>query len=371
MSLLAYNPYLSNMGGGEKYFVDFLNVLSDDQEVTLVAYDFPDEKNLKNEFKRKFGYPIKEEIEVVSLRRKNKFLDYLRILWLSSRYKNFLTVTNRFPQISLSNNNTCIVQFPFLQDSCISKLRAKIQFTNYKRFVVYSPYVQEHLSRYVTKSKIQIIPPYIDTELDPVQKKSSSTSTIISVGRFISIENSKKQLEMITAFKKLHDLKIVPGIEMILAGSCSDRGALYLSRVKEEIKGYPIKLEINRGREKLVSFYKKSKIYWHAAGYNENLDTHPGSAEHFGITLVEAMSYGCVPIVFGKGGPVGILSNGAYGFLWLDLDTLVKQTIKVLSSKHLYNKYSNLALKRSAHYSRARFISRVKNFSKSIFSNVV
>ena len=121
----------------------------------------------------------------------------------------------------------------------------------------------------------------------------------------------------------------------------------------------------------MVSFYKESKIYWHAAGYNENLDIHPGSAEHFGITLVEAMSYGCVPVVFGKGGPVGILNKGVYGFLWLDLDTLVKQTIEVLSSKRIYKKYSSLALKRSAHYSREKFICRVKNFSSSVLSNNV
>jgi glycosyltransferase involved in cell wall biosynthesis len=52
--------------------------------------------------------------------------------------------------------------------------------------------------------------------------------------------------------------------------------------------------------------------FWHGAGYARPSD-HPEDAEHFGISIVEAMSRGAVPLVYADGGPLEYVDaqNGA------------------------------------------------------------
>ena len=44
-------------------------------------------------------------------------------------------------------------------------------------------------------------------------------------------------------------------------------------------------------------------LFWHAAGLGEDPTTNPDRFEHFGISVVEAMSAGAVPMVYEHGGP--------------------------------------------------------------------
>jgi alpha-1,2-mannosyltransferase len=48
---------------------------------------------------------------------------------------------------------------------------------------------------------------------------------------------------------------------------------------------------------------------------------HLMKGEHFGITIVEAMSAGCVPVVHDSGGPKEIV-NGELGFRWNDVEEI-------------------------------------------------
>ena len=41
----------------------------------------------------------------------------------------------------------------------------------------------------------------------------------------------------------------------------------------------------------------------HAAGFGVDADEFPERLEHFGITPIEAASFGCIPVVYGQGGP--------------------------------------------------------------------
>ena len=46
----------------------------------------------------------------------------------------------------------------------------------------------------------------------------------------------------------------------------------------------------------------------HAAGFGVDPDEFPETLEHFGITPVEAASFGCIPVVYGQGGPKEVVS---------------------------------------------------------------
>ena len=45
----------------------------------------------------------------------------------------------------------------------------------------------------------------------------------------------------------------------------------------------------------------------HAAGFGVDADEFPEMLEHFGITPIEAASFGCIPVVYGQGGPLDVV----------------------------------------------------------------
>ena len=77
--------------------------------------------------------------------------------------------------------------------------------------------------------------------------------------------------------------------------------------------------------EKLLS---TASIFWSATGYGIG-DDQPWNAEHFGMTTVEAMAGGCVPVVIDKAGQREIITPDVDGFRWSTPQQLMSQTERV------------------------------------------
>jgi len=77
---------------------------------------------------------------------------------------------------------------------------------------------------------------------------------------------------------------------------------------------------------------------------------HLMQGEHFGITIVEAMSAGCVPIVHDSGGPKEIVGDS--GFLWRQIDDI---PTLLLTADRFRQSLSESAAKRARVFSRERF----------------
>ena len=75
-------------------------------------------------------------------------------------------------------------------------------------------------------------------------------------------------------------------------------------------------------RTDLAGLYQEAEIYWHGTGLGTDLEQEPEKAEHFGISLVEAMSAGCVVFAYGSGGPREIITDGVDGFLYSSTEDL-------------------------------------------------
>jgi len=76
--------------------------------------------------------------------------------------------------------------------------------------------------------------------------------------------------------------------------------------------------------------YATSSYYWHGTGYGQSETLFPERMEHFGITVVEAMSAGAIPFVYAMGGPAEIVADGETGFHWRSIQELVTKQIAVL-----------------------------------------
>ena len=77
--------------------------------------------------------------------------------------------------------------------------------------------------------------------------------------------------------------------------------------------------------------------------------------EHFGISTVEAMSAGVVPLVFAGGGQLEIVSDGVNGVLWNTPDELIAKTFELIKDKQKYSEMSKAAIIRASDFDVAQF----------------
>ncbi len=208
-----------------------------------------------------------------------------------------------------------------------------------------------------------LYPPVDVADFQPGEKRA----VILSVGRFFPHSHEKKYPEMIQAFAALSRQELT-GWELHLAGGVAQDvlSQGYYRRVQELAEGLPVVLHPNVEYEDLRQLYSQASIYWHATGYGENEEHHPERFEHFGITPVEAMAAGCVPIVLGKGGPAEIVAHGESGFLWHTLEELKQFTCSVAADPALAARLRAGAQERAKRFSEDQFADRLLELVDSV-----
>jgi glycosyltransferase involved in cell wall biosynthesis len=199
---------------------------------------------------------------------------------------------------------------------------------------------------------------YPPVEVKP--KKVKKENIILHVGRFrvrdvaTGIDDYKKQGFMVDIFKKMIKMRLLDW-KFVLAVSVKKDDQKIFETFKERAKGYPIEFIINKNNNNLWDIYSKAKIYWHATGFGRDLQKHPELAEHFGISTVEAMGAGAVPVVFNAGGQNEIVTNGENGFLWNRLDELIEKTQLLINNEKLFLQMSDNAIRKARDFAGDRF----------------
>ena len=196
-----------------------------------------------------------------------------------------------------------------------------------------------------------MIYPPVETDFDDEEK----ANVILSVGRFATQGHSKKQLEMLGAFRALSGE--LAGWEYFSVGGVEDSasGRAYLAEATAVARD-GAHVEANIGRDRLTQLYQRSKVFWHAAGFGEDDEHHPERSEHFGIATVEAMAAGCVPIVINKGGQREIVEHGVSGFLWNTLEELKLYTLQIARDEKFRIRMADAARLRAQRFSTEKFV---------------
>lgn len=133
-----------------------------------------------------------------------------------------------------------------------------------------------------------------------------------------------------------------------------------VEKLKEQSAGLPVEIKTNLSFSQLREEYARASIFWVATGFGTDEEVHPEAMEHFGITTVEAMAAGCVPIVINKGGQKEIVRPEENGFCWTEVEDLVRYTRRLINERELFKKLSRQAHLDSQIYSERRFNEQIR-----------
>jgi glycosyltransferase involved in cell wall biosynthesis len=222
----------------------------------------------------------------------------------------------------------------------------------------YSDFVRRALIERLEIPDPLVVPPPVDIARGEPGPKGPR---VIAVGRFFPSAdgNNKKHDVLIEAFRRLHADPRSDGWELHVVGGCAaDPGSQgYLRDLRRLAEGLPVRFHPNASAEELDRLYRESALFWHAAGHGE---TRPERFEHFGITTVEAMAYGCVPVVPALGGQLEIVNDGRNGRLWRSVDELVEITAGLIDDARSAETLRAAAVRSAERFSRERFLERVR-----------
>ena len=145
---------------------------------------------------------------------------------------------------------------------------------------------------------------------------------ILICGRF---NRDKKTDILVNAFNASEFLS--ENARLVVAGSAVGEDGLFIEELR---RGSPqnVSFVLDPNRETLERLYSSSSFFWHAMGLGTE---EPSKFEHFGITTVEAMSAGCVPIVINKGGQKESVEESC-GIRWDTVEELVENTVRLIKN---------------------------------------
>lgn len=200
-----------------------------------------------------------------------------------------------------------------------------------------------------------LFPPIQVQRLQPAAVREKA---ILTVGRFFSpgLGHAKRQKEMVEFFGRA--VGRLEGWKLYVVGGMEDSQRPYVDEVRAAAEGLPVEIVTNAPRARVEQLLSTSSIFWSATGYGENEQKSPWSSEHFGMTTVESMAGGCVPVVIDRAGQKEIVREGIDGFRWSTADQLIARTVQLAGDDALRARLAASSAARAHDYDEQAFADR-------------
>lgn len=333
MRAAIYDPYLDTVGGGERYMMTVAYVLKKhgwDVEV------FWPEPKIKEWLAERLGLNL-SGIEIIE--NIDKGAGYDLTFWLSD---------GSIPTL-WSKKNFIHFQTPFHGVGGKS-LFNRLKLARIQKIVCNSKFTKKFIDKeYGVRSEV-VYPPVSVSEFKPSKKEN----IILFVGRYSQLQQAKRQDVLVDAFKEGHDGGNLQNWRLVLIGGTDVGGEEYARKIKADAQGYPINVLENLPFSEVKKYYGKAKIFWSASGFGVDEASSPEKVEHFGISAVEAMAAGCVPLLYNAGGHKEIVTKDT-GSLWSSVDELKKITIELVKDERRRKEIAEKAKRKARKFSQARF----------------
>jgi glycosyltransferase involved in cell wall biosynthesis len=333
MRAAIYNPYLDTLGGGERYSMAVAQTLLSKGYQVNLEWNKP---SIKEALEARFGIDL-TGLRVVPDVKKGNGYDFC--FWVSD---------GSIPTLS-ARKNILHFQVPFHNINGKTLLN-RMKLFRISKIVCNSYFTKKVIDRQYGVDSIVVYPPVATDKFVTKAKEN----LILFIGRFSQLKQIKNQDVLIRAFKTLSK-NLKTSWKLILAGGSEVGGENYVSKLRKMIDEEKIEIIENPTFDKVCSLYGKAKIFWSAVGYGANEEKEPEKVEHFGISVVEAMSACAIPIIYRAGGYVEIVRDNENGILWSRLSDLSGKTKKLISDKEKMNYLAKNANEASKKYSYEKF----------------
>ena len=380
----VYDLYWTTLGGGEQVDGSIAQVLARDHDVTLLGPHEPD----VDATMRRLGVDL-------SGCGHARVVDDAEASEASSDFDVFVNGTYLSKAINHARVGYYYVHFPGEVPTRSDHLRSRLGVAGVKALSLAPrlPHrlteVQAAFDRRVTR--VEFVPTYTrylsnsrftaswverlwgrpsDVLYPPVRpsvRPGDKAPLILVLGRFFdpSFGHSKKQHELLATFRDLYRSGRLTGWRLAIVGGCDARNRDYALEVKRAARGLPVEVHVNAPGAVVERLLGEASLYWHGAGLGEDAERHPERFEHFGISVVEAMAAGAVPLVFGAAGPGEIVQDGENGLHWDTLDELARQTVELATDDKRRGELASAAVRRADDFSASSFAERLVHFVSS------
>ena len=318
-----FTPYALVPGGGEMYLLSLAESFLPDAEVTLITSESYSRIRLLT-IARELALDL-DRLSLATLQRAQKMTEF----------DLFIAMSNSVlpPIAGLGKRNVHVCQFPFPMNHIAVGQQWQLA-SGYEFTAVYSEFARSHTTAatrrlQLPEKPIHVISPPVNLVDRAGNRKKN---LILSVGRIFTGDHCKRHDLMIEVFRNIL-ARGYQGIELHIAGSLhpESRHREYFVQLQEMARGLPVFFHLNASRQELEELYRSALVYWHAAGIGVDITASPEKCEHFGITVVEAMSAGCIAVVADQGGPAELVDHTRTGFHFRDGSELAELTGRILT----------------------------------------
>jgi len=305
----VFHPTLNMYGGAELVALVVTNTLAKNgYEVEL----FVNKRVNQKEIKKKLGEEIHSTVKIIakpSFIQPRDSLDLYQTIFRSFTFKSKCDVwIDTYSNCIFPWTNICYIHFPFFNHTFFNPrfpylksrhlyhvsgipyvLFGKNIVNSDGKLILANSNLTAHEIRKFSRTNAEVLyPPVPSTFFDNNPKnlvKGQRKNLVVTVSRF----GPDKGLEKVPYIASLTDDKI----NFALIGLVSDKNVLL--SIQEDVKKLRltgrVKFLPNISKRDIKLILKNAKIYLHTM-----------VGEHFGISIVEAMAMGCIPIVHDSGG---------------------------------------------------------------------
>lgn len=187
------------------------------------------------------------------------------------------------------------------------------------------------------------LPSYIKLA-DTPRKGTPKTIGVVS-----RLERIKGMDLIVPAFAKVYDRH--PEIKLLIVGDGSQRDFMEQQVQNAGLPEESVQFVGRQGQDKLQSFYDQIDIL-----------LMPSRSEGFGLTAIEGMARGCVPVVSNTGGLPEVVEDGVSGLLHTpkSVDYIAAKIESVINNPKLFEQLSFGAYNRAQDFSKGKYYKQVE-----------
>lgn len=324
------DPYLDILGGGERHILSIARLFAERGFGVDILWNNPD------------IFPaIKERLNLSFLQAQVipwfQFSPWQRLI-KTHDYEYFFYVTDGSYFFSLARHNYIFSLYPQASLYQVNWFN-RLKWSRFE-FLANSHFTQSWIDRWTGK-KSTVIYPYVDSVTNLYKKDK----IILTVGRFFKHLHRKRHDIIIQALKQLQQKdRLFKDFRLFLIGGLKAEDKDYFNELISLAKdNQNVVFLTNVKHDVVMEYYQKALFYWHAAGYDVDESRHPEQVEHLGMAPLEAMAAGCITFCHNAGGGKEIIKDGMNGFLYDNIEVLIKKTINLYQEKEKMEKISRAA----------------------------